>query len=67
VFQSAADFLESHLLPETACLVADVHMPRMTGVELHGRLTRLHQLTGLGDAKLLKSLECSIKGRHYRA
>ena len=30
------------------------------------RLTRLHQLTGLGDAKLLKSLECSIKGRHYR-
>jgi cyclohexyl-isocyanide hydratase len=30
-------------------------------------LARLHQLTGLGDAKLLKSLECSIKGRHYRA
>ena len=29
-------------------------------------LARLHQLTGLGDAKLLKSLECSIKGRHYR-
>ena len=38
VFQSAADFLESHLLPETACLVADVHMPQMSGVELHGHL-----------------------------
>src|SRR5258708_19481245 len=40
-FPSAADFLASHLLPETACLVADVHMPGMTGVELHGRLVTL--------------------------
>jgi Protein of unknown function (DUF992) len=30
-------------------------------------LTRLHQLRGLGDAKLLKSLGRSFKGRHYRA
>jgi FixJ family two-component response regulator len=40
-FPSAADFLASSFLPETACLVADVHMPGMTGVELHGRLTKL--------------------------
>ena len=40
-FPSAADFLASTFLPETACLVADVHMPGMTGVELHGRLTEL--------------------------
>ena len=40
-FPSAADFLDSRLLPETACLVADVHMPGMTGVELHGRLIKL--------------------------
>jgi FixJ family two-component response regulator len=40
-FPSAADFLASHLLSETACLVADVHMPGMTGVELHGRLVKL--------------------------
>jgi FixJ family two-component response regulator len=40
-FPSAADFLTSSLLPETACLVADVHMPGMTGVELHRRLVKL--------------------------
>ena len=40
-FTSAADFLTSSLLPETACLVADVHMPGMTGVELHRRLVKL--------------------------
>jgi len=37
-FSSAADFLASPLLPETACLVTDVQMPAMTGVELHRHL-----------------------------
>src|SRR6516162_6172485 len=37
-FPSAADLLASRLLPETACLVADVQMPGMTGVELHRHL-----------------------------
>src|SRR5262249_8766746 len=40
-FPSAADFLASNLLPETACLVTDVHMPGMSGVELHGHLIEL--------------------------
>jgi FixJ family two-component response regulator len=34
-FASAADFLASPLLPVTACLVSDVQMPGMTGIELH--------------------------------
>jgi len=34
-FPSAADFLASPRLAETACLIADVHMPAMTGLELH--------------------------------
>jgi len=34
-FPSAADFLGSPRLTETACLIADVHMPGMTGVELY--------------------------------
>ncbi|KUM27230.1 histidine kinase [Mesorhizobium loti] len=37
-FSSAADFLASSRLPETACLVADIHMPAMSGIELHGHL-----------------------------
>jgi FixJ family two-component response regulator len=38
VFPSAAEFLASPELADTACLVADVHMPEMTGVELYKRL-----------------------------
>jgi FixJ family two-component response regulator len=37
-FPSADDFLASPRLAETACLIADVHMPVMTGVELYRRL-----------------------------
>jgi FixJ family two-component response regulator len=37
-FASAADFLRSRHLSDTACLVADVHMPGMSGVELHRHL-----------------------------
>jgi FixJ family two-component response regulator len=37
-FPSAADFLASPHLAETGCLIADVHMPAMTGVELYRRL-----------------------------
>jgi FixJ family two-component response regulator len=37
-FPSAANFLASPRLAETACLVADVQMPGMTGIELHRHL-----------------------------
>ena len=37
-FASAADFLASPRLVGTACLIADVHMPAMTGLELHRHL-----------------------------
>src|SRR5271166_2808984 len=37
-FSSAAEFLASPGLTETACLIADVHMPAMTGLELYRRL-----------------------------
>jgi FixJ family two-component response regulator len=37
-FPSAADFLASPHLSETACLIADVHMPSMTGPDLYRHL-----------------------------
>ena len=36
-YASAEEFLESNL-NETSCLITDVHMPGLTGVELHQRL-----------------------------
>ena len=38
IFASAADFLASPQLAETACLITDIHMPAMTGYELYLRL-----------------------------
>ena len=37
-FRSAADFLASPRLAETGCLIADVHMPAMSGIELYRHL-----------------------------
>ena len=36
-FASGNDFLASDLLTETDCLIADVHMPEMTGIERYRR------------------------------
>ena len=38
VFSSATEFLASPRLPETACLITDIHMPAMTGLDLYRRL-----------------------------
>ena len=40
-FPSAADFLASPRLVETACLIADVQMPAVTGLELYRRLIKM--------------------------
>ena len=37
-FASADDFLASPRLAETACVIADVNMPAMNGIELHRHL-----------------------------
>jgi FixJ family two-component response regulator len=38
VFASAEEFLNSRQLRRTSCLIADVHMPGMTGLDLHRHL-----------------------------
>lgn len=37
-FPSAAEFLKSTELSATSCLIADIHMPAMTGAELYEHL-----------------------------
>ena len=37
-FASAEEFLSSCQIPRTSCLITDVQMPGMTGLELHRRL-----------------------------
>ena len=37
-FPSPVEFLASPLFAHTDCLIADVHMPGMTGVELHKKI-----------------------------
>jgi FixJ family two-component response regulator len=39
VFSSAEEFLQSGRLKQTSCLIADVKLPGMSGLQLQGRLT----------------------------
>ena len=65
IFASAEDFLGSDTLNKTSCLIVDVHMPAMTGLELQCRLCNRNSripmifITALDDpmarAKALKS------------
>jgi FixJ family two-component response regulator len=41
IFASAEKFLESHLIGETSCLIADIRMPGMSGLEMQDRLLAL--------------------------
>lgn len=38
-FASAEDFLSSRQLLQTACLIADINMPEMSGLDLHRQLS----------------------------
>ena len=40
-FPSAGEFLASPGIEHTSCMIADINMPHMTGVELYGHLVDL--------------------------
>jgi CheY-like chemotaxis protein len=42
VCASAEDFLQSGHLPDTECLIVDVRMPRMSGLDLQRQLAKAH-------------------------
>jgi FixJ family two-component response regulator len=44
-FERAEDFLKSDYLHSSFCLIADVLMPGMTGIELHKRLVEAGNIT----------------------
>jgi FixJ family two-component response regulator len=57
-FPSAEEFLESRVHEQTACLIADIRMPGMSGLELLARLNAEHCriptifITAHGDGKM---------------
>jgi FixJ family two-component response regulator len=57
-FASAEEFLQSSQYRHTACLIADIRMPGMSGLELQSRLNADHCripiifITAHGDAKM---------------
>ena len=44
-FERAEDFMKSDYLHSSSCLIADVRMPGMTGLELHDRLVESDNMT----------------------
>jgi FixJ family two-component response regulator len=57
-FASAEEFLESGQQHQTACLIADIRMPGMSGLELQAKLNAEHCkiptifITAHGDARM---------------
>ena len=57
-FASAEEFLASDLRAQAACLILDIHMPNMSGLELQTRLTEeecnipIIFITAHGDARM---------------
>lgn len=57
-FATAEEFVNSGLQQETACLIADIRMPGMSGLELQAKLNAEHCsiptifITAHGDAKM---------------
>ena len=68
-FASAEEYLASSVRPDTACLILDVHMPGMSGVQLQARLlaegdrTPIIFISAAADERIKKGvLEAGARG-----
>jgi two-component system, LuxR family, response regulator FixJ len=65
-FASAEEFLTSGEEKRTACLVLDIRMPGMSGLELQAKLNEAHQripiifITALLPPRVTKSCDCKL-------
>lgn len=63
VFSSGKDFLSSPRVHDTACLILDVQMPGMTGLELQARLAKCDRpipiifITALPEDRIRRQVE----------
>lgn len=63
IYSSARDFLDENSAARTGCLVADLHMPEMTGLDLlehirkYGPYLPVIVMTGRGDPQLRERAE----------
>jgi FixJ family two-component response regulator len=57
-YGSAEEFLESDLRTQAACLIVDIHMPKMSGLQLQAKLKKegcdipVIFITARGDARM---------------
>jgi FixJ family two-component response regulator len=75
-FASAEEFLHSDRMHDTACLITDVQMPGMSGVELHNRLvadghqTPVIFITAFPDdtirTRVLEAGACGYLGKPFK-
>src|SRR6266403_344184 len=73
VFSSAEDFLQSGLAAETTCLLLDVRMPKMDGLELQRRLGETRQLIPIiflsaraSEEEERRALRAGPRSRHVK-
>ena len=60
-FGSAEEFLESGLHRQAACLITDILMPKMSGLELQAKLKKRNAISRSSSLQLTEMPGCGFK------